>query len=265
MEEIGNFWYFSVFKFGPNAEIKNSESSEIFSRPLKLNEFLLFEEIGNFWGFRVFDFGLYSEIENSENLEIFSRLLNLIKYLLLEEIWRFPRILTFWVSPLYSNRKSGKKGIFFTACNCLFGLPRFPSFRFYPLYWNWKLTTLRNFFKISKFERISFIWGNFQGFRVFEFGFSTVIENPENSDISSRLVFVLLEEIGNFQGFRVFEFGSSAEIKNIKNSDLISRSLILNELFCLRKLGISEVSEFSSLVFLLKLKNRKTRKYFKGL
>ena len=79
-EEIGNF---RVFDFGPYTEIENSD---IFSRLLNLNEFLLFEDIGNIQVFWVFDYGPYAEIENSE---IFSKL----AIVLLEEVgnfWCFP-------------------------------------------------------------------------------------------------------------------------------------------------------------------------------
>ena len=95
-----------------------------FFKASKLGEFLLFVEIGDFRGFRVFDFDSYAEIENSENSDIFSSLV-----------------------------------VFLVGGSCKF--PRFQSFRFWPLYWNWKLGKLRKFFKTSKFERIFFISGNF--------------------------------------------------------------------------------------------------------
>ena len=66
-------------------EIENSENSEIFSRLLSLNEFLLIEEIENFCVFRVFEFGPYAEIENLEISEIFSNVL----IVLLEEVGNF--------------------------------------------------------------------------------------------------------------------------------------------------------------------------------
>ena len=69
LRKIGNFRGFRVFGFGPYAEIKNSENSEIFTTLVNSKECVLLEEVGNFRGFRVFDFGPYTEIENSENSE----------------------------------------------------------------------------------------------------------------------------------------------------------------------------------------------------
>ena len=64
--------------------------------------------------------------------------------------------------------------------------------------------------------------GNFRGFRVFDFGPYTEIENSENSEIFSRIVIVLLGEIGNFQGFRVFDFDPYTEIENSENSEIFT-------------------------------------------
>ena len=69
MEQVRIFWDFLVFNYGSYTEIKNSENSEISSRLLNLNEFVLFEETGNFPSFRVFDFGRYTETKNLENSE----------------------------------------------------------------------------------------------------------------------------------------------------------------------------------------------------
>ena len=59
--------------------------------------------------------------------------------------------------------------------------------------------------------------GNFQGFRVFDHGVYTKIEN---SEIFATLVnseeCVLIEEVGNFRGFRVFDFGPYTEFENSK-------------------------------------------------
>ena len=70
LEEVGNFRVFHVFAFGPDTEIKISESSEIFSRLVNFKECVLFKGVGNFQGFRIFDFGPYTEMENPESSEI---------------------------------------------------------------------------------------------------------------------------------------------------------------------------------------------------
>ena len=107
--------------------------------------------------------------------------------------------------------------------------PRFLSFRFWPLYWNWKLgklgifTTLENSKECVLLDEV----GNFRGFRVFSFGCYTEIENSEPLQIFSRhLSFkkcVLFEEVGNFRGFRVFDFGSYTEIEKSENSEIFPR------------------------------------------
>ena len=67
--------------------------------------------------------------------------------------------------------------------------------------------------------------GNFRGFRVFNFGPYTEIENSENSEIFTTLVnskeWVLLEKVGNFRGFGVFDFGPYTEIENLENSEFL--------------------------------------------
>ena len=65
-------------KFGPYAEIKNSENSEIFSKLV----IVLLKEVENFWGFPVFSFAPYAEMENSEYSEFFSRLVKLSEFVL---------------------------------------------------------------------------------------------------------------------------------------------------------------------------------------
>ena len=63
--------------------------------------------------------------------------------------------------------------------------------------------------------------GNFRGFRVFDFGSYTEIENSKNSEIFTTLLnskeCILLEKVGNLRGFRVFDFGPYTEIENWKN------------------------------------------------
>ena len=75
-------------------------------------------------------------------------------------------------------------------------------------------TTLANFNECVLPEKV----GNFQGFRVVDFGPYTEMENSENSEIFTTLVnykeCVLPEEVGNFRGLRVFDFGLYTEIGN---------------------------------------------------
>ena len=105
--------------------------------------------------------------------------------------------------------------------------PRFPSFRFWLLYWNRKLRKLGNIFSTLANSKecglLEKVW-NFRSFRVFDFGSYTIFENSKNSEIFSSII--------NFKGFVLFE-----------------------------EVGISEVSEFSILAFMLKSKTRKTRKF----
>ena len=105
--------------------------------------------------------------------------------------------------------------------------PRFLSFRFWPLYWNWKLGKLENIFKdYINFKKCALLEdaGNFWGFCVFSFGPYTEIENLE---IFSRLVnfkkCALFEDAGNFWGFCVFDFGPYTEIENSENWEIFSR------------------------------------------
>ena len=69
----------------------------------------------------------------------------------------------------------------------------------------------------------------------------------------------LFEEVGNFQRFRVFDFGPYTKTENL---EILSRLINFKGLFYLMKLEISDVSEFSILALILKLK---TRKYFQDL
>ena len=71
--------------------------------------------------------------------------------------------------------------------------------------------------------------GNFQGFRVFDFGSYTKIQSFKNSEMFSRLVnfkgFVFFKEVQNFQRSpRVFDFGSYTEIENSENSEIFSKT-----------------------------------------
>ena len=72
-------------------------------------------------------------------------------------------------------------------------------------------------------------FGNSRGFRVFDFGPYAEIEHSENSEIFSKLVIVLLEEVGNFRGFPVFDFTPYAEIENSKYSEFFWRLVKLSE------------------------------------
>ena len=108
--------------------------------------------------------------------------------------------------------------------------PRFLSFQFWPLSWNWKLGKLGNIFNTCKFQRMCLLEevGNFRDFRLFDFGPSTEIWNSKNSKIFSRIAyfkgFVLFKEvIGNFRGFQVFDFDPYTEIENSEKSEIFSR------------------------------------------
>ena len=104
--------------------------------------------------------------------------------------------------------------------------------------------------------------GNLRGFRVFDFGPYTEIENSENSEIFSRLLnlseFLLFEEIGNFRDFRVFDYGPYTKIENSENSEIFPRLVIalLEEVRSFQGFGVF------SLALILKAKSRKTRKFF---
>ena len=86
-----------------------------------------------------------------------------------------------------------------------------------------------NFKELLLFEDVGNIWG----FRLFDIGPYTEIENSENSEIFSGLInfkgFVLFEEVGHFWGFRVFDFGLYTEIENSENSEIFSRLLNLSK------------------------------------
>ena len=112
--------------------------------------------------------------------------------------------------------------------------------------------------------------GNFRGFRVFDFGPYTKIENSENSEIVSRLVkltdfFCLFEEVGNFQGYRVFGFRPYTDCKNLENSDSFSKLLNFSELlfFLFEETGKFRVFDFVSSAEIENSEN--FSKYFQGL
>ena len=91
----------------------------------------------------------------------------------------------------------------------------FPSFQFWPLYWNWKLWKLGTWNKkFVFFEEV----GNLQSFQVFSFSTYAEIENSKKLENFSRFAvfkkFVLFEEVKNFRYFWVFDFGPYIEIKN---------------------------------------------------
>ena len=88
------------------------------------------------------------------------------------------------------------------------------------------------------------IW-NFRRFRVFDFDPYTKIENSENSEILSRLVVVLQEELGNSRGFRDSDFGLHIKIENSENSEIVSRLVNLIDYFCL----FEETGKFEILAF----------------
>ena len=79
-----------------------------------------------------------------------------------------------------------------------------------------------NFFYLRKF-------GNFRVFWVFNVDPYGEIENSENSEIFSKLVIALLEEVRNFRGFPVFDFAPYAEIENSEYSEFFSRLVKLSE------------------------------------
>ena len=145
---------------------------------------------------------------------------------------------------------------------------RFPSFRFWPLYWNQKLrklgntSTLVNSLNSKECVLLEEEVGNLRGFRVFDFGPYTEIENSENSEIFSRILnlseFLLFEEIGNFRDFRVFDYGPYTKIENSENSEIFPRLVIalLEEVRSFQGFGVF------SLALILKAKSRKTRKLF---
>ena len=108
-------------------------------------------------------------------------------------------------------------------------------------------------------------FGNFWGFRVFDFGSYTEIENSENSQIFLKLVnfkeWVLFQEEGNFRGFRVFDFGLYAEIENSKNPEIFPRHVNSKECVLLEE--VENVQDFW--VLIMKLKTQKIRQISIGL
>ena len=67
--------------------------------------------------------------------------------------------------------------------------------------------------------------GNFQTFRVFDFGPYIEIGNSKNSEIFLRFVnfkeCVLLEEAGNFRDLQVFDFSPYIETEDSQNSEIL--------------------------------------------
>ena len=88
------------------------------------------------------------------------------------------------------------------------------------------------------------------------------IENFRDFWVVNFKEFLLFENIGKFRRFRLFYFGSYTAIENSENSEIFSRLVNFKGFFYLKKLEISEVSEFLILAFILKLKARKTWKLF---
>ena len=70
--------------------------------------------------------------------------------------------------------------------------------------------------------------------------------------------FLLFEEIGNFRGFRVFDFGLFTEIENLENSEIFSGLLNLSKFILFEK--IWEFRRFSSFRFWPLCWNRKLGK-----
>ena len=172
-----NFQGFRVFDFSPYTKIENLENSEIFSRLVNFKGFVLFEVIGNFRGLRIFDFGPYTEIEISKNSEIFSGLVNFkgLFYLRKQEI---SEVSMFLILALTLKSKLGKLGNIFKTCkfqrkSFTWGsrkFRRFPSFRFWPLYWNRKLGKLENIV-LSEFA----LFEEVRNFKVTEFSIVLVL------------------------------------------------------------------------------------------
>ena len=136
----------------------------------------------------------------------------------------------FSILALYWNRKLGKLGNISNTCKfqgmCFtcgsWKFPRFPSFWFWPLYqgrpylyWNRKLGKLGNIYNTCKFHECVLLEevGDFLGFRVFDFGPHTEIENLKKifTTRANSKECVLPEEVGNFRGLRVFDFGPYPE------------------------------------------------------
>ena len=82
------------------------------------------------------------------------------------------------------------------------------------------------------------------------------IENFGAFQVANFRSFFLFEEVRNFRGFRVFDFGPYTEIEISENSEILPTHVIPKNVFYLSPSEISEVSEFSILVFIIKSKTR---------
>ena len=71
---------------------------------------------------------------------------------------------------------------------------------------------------------------------------------------STRHNFIFWSKIWNFRGFRVFDFGPYTKIENSESSEIVSALVKLIDFFCFfeRKLESCEISEFSVLTLMLK-------------
>ena len=104
---------------------------------------------------------------------------------------------------------------------------RLPRFRFWPLYWNWKLGKLGNIFKTCKFQRTCFIWRSRKFPRFPSFWFWPLYWNWKLGKLGNILKTCkfqrtfLFEEVGNFRGFQVFDFDPYTEIENSENSETL--------------------------------------------
>ena len=90
-------------------------------------------------------------------------------------------------------------------------------------------------------------------------------KNQKTRNFFQRLIIVLLEEVGNFRGFRVFDLALILKSKSRKIRNYSQHLQIPRNVFYLRKLEISDVSEFLILALILKSKNQKTRYFFQDL
>ena len=114
--------------------------------------------------------------------------------------------------------------------------PRFPSFRFWSLYWNRKLGKLGNIYSTCNLQGMCFTWESWRSPRLPNFRFRpyTEIENSEIFKTVYSKECVLLEEVENFLGFQVFDFGPYTEIENLENSEIFktivySKEWVLSE------------------------------------
>ena len=76
---------------------------------------------------------------------------------------------------------------------------------------------------------------------------------------------VLFEKVGTFRGFRVFDIGPYTEIENSENSQIFPRHVNSKECTLLKKSKVSEISEFSISVLIMKSETQKTRQISIGL